>query len=222
MVTYSELRFFDIIQLCGYRSFRLAGARRITRGIKKNTAMELETERLLLKLLTLSQLKLWVNNIPTLEVELNCKCNKGPIDGFFLNIINNQIKKIENDPENCIYLSFWLIIRKEDKRVLGSIDYKNIPNEIKEVEIGYGLEKQYEHNGYMAEAVGAFCKMAFMDEKIETIIAETEAENTASYKVLEKCGFKKYMEEGTHWWRLTKMEMNPSLNAAGSSAGIQL
>jgi len=65
-------------------------------------AMELETERLFLKLLTVSQLKLWVNNISILEIELNCKCNKEPIDGFFLNIINNQIKIIENDPENYI------------------------------------------------------------------------------------------------------------------------
>jgi len=46
--------------------------------------------------------------------------------------------------------------------------------------------------------------MAFMDKKIETIIAETEAENTASSKVLERCGFKKYKEERTHWWRLNK------------------
>ena len=167
--------------------------------------MELETERLLLKLLTLSQLKLWVINISMLEVELNCKCNKEPIDGFFLNIINNQIKLIENNPENYVYHSFWFIIRKEDKRVLGSIDYKNIPNKMKEVEIGYGLEKQFEHNGYMTEAVSAFCKMAFMDKKIETIIAETDVENIASYKVLERCGFKKYKkEEGTHWWQLKK------------------
>ena len=166
--------------------------------------MELETERLFLKLLTLPQLKLWVNNISILEVELNCKCNKESIDGFFLNIINNQIKIIENDLENYVYHSFWFIIRKEDKRVLGSIDYKNIPNEKKEVEIGYGLEKQFEHNGYMTEAVAAFCKMAFMDEKIETIIAETEIENITSYKVLERCGFKKYKEERTHWWRLNK------------------
>jgi len=174
--------------------------------------MELETERLFLKLLTLSQLKLWVNNISMLEVELNCKCNKEPIDGFFLKIINNQIKTIENDPENYVYHSFWFIIRKEDKRVLGSIDYKNIPNEKKEVEIGYGLEKQFEHNGYMTEAVSVFCKMAFMDENIETIIAETEVENTASYKVLERCGFKKYKEERTHWWRLeNKRERNISL-----------
>jgi len=173
--------------------------------------MELETERLFIKLLTLSQLKLWVNDISMLEIELNCKCDKGPIDGFLLNIINNQIKIIENDPENYVYHSFWFIIRKADKRAVGTIDYKNIPNERKEVEIGYGLEKQFEHNGYMTEAVGAFCKMAFMDKKIETIIAETEVENIASSKVLERCGFKEYKEERTHWWRLNK-NMNKYIN----------
>jgi predicted acetyltransferase len=164
--------------------------------------MEIETERLLLKLLTLSQLKLWVNDISTLEMELNCKIDTELLNGVFLNIVNNQIIVIENDPENYIYHSFWFIIRKEYKTVLGSIDFKNIPNELKEVEIGYGLAKKYEHNGYMTEAVMAFCKKAFKDSKIETIIAETEVENTSSYKVLERCGFIKYKEEGSLWWKL--------------------
>jgi len=93
--------------------------------------MELETERLFLKLLTLAQLKLCVNNTSMLEVELNCKCGKEPTDEYFLTIINNKIKIIENDPENYGYLSFWFIIRKDDKRVVGSIDFKNIPNEMK-------------------------------------------------------------------------------------------
>ena len=35
--------------------------------------MEIETDRLLIKLLTLSQLKLWINNISILEKELKCK-----------------------------------------------------------------------------------------------------------------------------------------------------
>jgi RimJ/RimL family protein N-acetyltransferase len=92
-----------------------------------------------------------------------------------------------------------------DKTVVGSMDFKNIPNELKEIEIGYGLGKNYEHNGYMTEAVKAFCKMALMNEKIETIIAETEMENIASHKVLERCRFKRYKKEGeTIWWRLNK------------------
>jgi RimJ/RimL family protein N-acetyltransferase len=166
--------------------------------------MKLETERLFIKLLTLAQLKLWVNNISMLEVELNCKYDAEPIKGEFLNIINGQIKIIENDSINYMYHSFWFIIRKQDNIVVGSMDFKDIPNEMKEIEIGYGLGKKYEHNGYMTEAVKAFCEWALTNEKIEKIIAETEMENIASKKILERCGFTKYKEEETAWWKLNK------------------
>jgi RimJ/RimL family protein N-acetyltransferase len=139
-----------------------------------------------------------------LEKELNCKCETEPIEGWFLNIVKNQIKIIEKDPDNYIFHSFWFIIRKEDRMVVGSIDFKNIPSESKEVEIGYGLDKRYEHCGYMTEAVKGFCTMALNDKKIETIIAETEPENTASYKVLERCGFIKYKEKEALLWKLNK------------------
>jgi RimJ/RimL family protein N-acetyltransferase len=56
----------------------------------------------------------------------------------------------------------------------------------------------------MTEAVKAFCTMALNDKKIETIIAETEPENIASCKVLERCGFIKYKEKETVWWKLNK------------------
>jgi len=165
---------------------------------------EIETERLSIKLLSLSQLRLWINNISILETELDCKCDAEPIEGWFLNILNGQINVIENDHENYMYHSFWFIIRKSDKKVVGSMDFKNIPNELGEVEIGYGLGTKYEHNGYMTEAIKAFCKMALNIEKIKTVIAETEIENISSQKVLERCGFKKYKEEKTIWWKLNK------------------
>jgi RimJ/RimL family protein N-acetyltransferase len=56
----------------------------------------------------------------------------------------------------------------------------------------------------MTEAVEKFCKWALTDEKIETIIAETEIGNMASKRVLERCGLKKYKEEETAWWKLNK------------------
>jgi RimJ/RimL family protein N-acetyltransferase len=164
--------------------------------------MELETERLVIKLLTLPQLRLWVNNIPLLESELNCKYDAEPIEGEFLDVINGQIEIIENDPLNYMYHSFWFIIRKSDGTAVGSMAFKNIPGEMKEIEIGYGLGEKYVHNGYMTEAVGKLCEWTLTDEKIETVIAETEIDNTASKRVLERCGFKKYKEEKTAWWKL--------------------
>jgi len=163
---------------------------------------EIETERLIIKLLTLSQLKLWASDISLLESELDCKYAGEPIEGIFLKIINKQIKIIENDPENYRYHSFWFIIRKIDKKVIGSMAFKNSPNELNEIEIGYGLGKKHEHKGYMTEAVKQLCKIAFIDEKIETIIAETDKGNIKSEKVLERCGFIKYKEEESMWWKL--------------------
>jgi RimJ/RimL family protein N-acetyltransferase len=166
--------------------------------------METETDRLIIKLLTLSQLNLWINNVLIIEKEMNCKYDAEPIEGEFKNIINGQIKIIENDPINYIFYSFWLIIRKNDRVVVGSMDFKNIPNEKKEVEIGYGLGKKYEHNGYMTEAVKGFCEFALKNKEIDTIIAETESENIPSQNVLKRNGFKKYKEEETVWWKLNR------------------
>lgn len=159
--------------------------------------MEIETDRLIIKLLTLSQLNLWVNNIKILEEELNCIYDAEPIEGEFKNIINGQITIIKNDPENYMYYSFWFIIRKNDRIVVGSMDFKNIPNEKNEVEIGYGLGKKYEHNGYMTEAVKGFCEFALKNKRADVITAETEAENISSHAILKRNGFIKYKEEGT-------------------------
>ena len=51
-------------------------------------------------------------------------------------------------------------IRKSDNVVVGSADFKNVPDEKGQVEIGYGLGKAFEHEGYMTEAVRAMCSWA--------------------------------------------------------------
>ncbi|WP_154696612.1 GNAT family N-acetyltransferase, partial [Clostridium botulinum] len=98
--------------------------------------------------------------------------------------------------------SFFFLIRKEDRVVVGSADFKNIPNEKGEVEIGYGLGKEFEHNGYMTEAVKAMCKWALKQKGVRNVIAETDLAGFASQRILECCGFKKYKQEETIWWRL--------------------
>ena len=59
----------------------------------------------------------------------------------------NQIIKAKADRDNYMWHSFWLIIRNDNHVVVGSADFKDIPNEMGEVEIGYGLEEKYEHQG---------------------------------------------------------------------------
>ena len=75
-----------------------------------------------------------------------------------LEIVKGQLEKTEKNPDAYLWHSFWFLVRKSDRVVIGSADFKDIPNEAQEVEIGYGLGKDLENNWYMTEAVQAMCK----------------------------------------------------------------
>ena len=164
--------------------------------------MKIETERLELIPLMPHQLEKWVEDISSLEKELNVFYKAEPISGFFLEIVRGQLAITIKNPEDYMWHSFWLLIRKSDRVVVGSADFKNIPNDSKEVEIGYGLGKEFEHKGYMTEAIKTMCDWALKQNGVSNIIAETDLDSFASQKILERCGFEKYQEGATLWWRL--------------------
>ena len=164
--------------------------------------MKIQTERLELIPLTPNQLKLWIENIDELEKVLSCSYKAEPLEGFFLDVVKEQLVKTQKDSENYLWHSFWFLIRISDRTVVGSADFKDIPNKSGEVEIGYGLGKEYEHNGYMTEAVKSMCDWALKQEAVSTILAETDMDGLSSQRILERCKFKKYKEAETLWWKL--------------------
>lgn len=164
--------------------------------------MMIETDRLYLIPLTAHQLKLWIEDIPALEKELNFSYRAEPMEGIFLDIVKGQSEITAEDETNYFYHSFWFLVRKLDRIVVGSADFKNLPNTDGEVEIGYGLGKEFEHNGYMTEAVQAMCQWAMKQELIYHVIAETDIDGIPSQRILERCGFKQYKQGDTLWWRL--------------------
>ncbi|EDU38649.1 N-acetyltransferase [Clostridium sporogenes] len=164
--------------------------------------MLIQTERLELISLNLNQLKLWIEDISQLEKELDCSYKAESMEGFFLEVVKGQYEITQKDPNNYLWHSFFFLVRKDDRVVVGSADFKDIPNENGEVEIGYGLGKEFEHNGYMTEAVKAMCGWALKQNGVTSVIAETDLEGLASQKILKACGFKKDKEGETLWWRL--------------------
>jgi RimJ/RimL family protein N-acetyltransferase len=164
--------------------------------------VQIESERLFIKLLTLPQLRLWINEIAALEKELDCKYDAEPLGKKVLDIITNQIITTEHDEPNLVYHSFWFVIRKTDRVVIGLVYFKDIPNENNEVEICYGLGVNYRHNGYMTETVKALCKWALSQSAVCHVIAETKVDNTPSHNILKRCGFVTYKQETALWWKL--------------------
>lgn len=111
-------------------------------------------------------------------------------------------EQVEEDYEMNHWHGLWLLIRKTDRIVVGSIELINLQNSNGEVEIGCALEKKYEHNGYMTEAVKEMCHWTLQQKGIKKLIAETALNNIASQKILIRCGFIRYKEDKTIWWEL--------------------
>lgn len=56
-------------------------------------------------------------------------------------------------------------------------------------EIGYHIAKPYTRQGYASEAITAFMPVIAKEKNVQEIYGICLAENTASIKVMEKCGF---------------------------------
>jgi RimJ/RimL family protein N-acetyltransferase len=57
-----------------------------------------------------------------------------------------------------------------------------------EIEIGYLFKRSTWGNGYATEASKRLLQFAFEETPLEELVATTDSENTASQRVLEKCG----------------------------------
>jgi RimJ/RimL family protein N-acetyltransferase len=87
------------------------------------------------------------------------------------------------------WLHGFAIVDRAAQAVVGGVGFKGPPNDQGEVEIAYGIVPSFQNRGYATEAAAAGVEFAFGREAVERVIAHTKAENAASTRVLEKCGF---------------------------------
>ena len=163
--------------------------------------MTVETQRLELYVLDARQIRLWTRDLAALERELNCTYQGETLEGQFLNIVEGQVSPTEQNSEQYYWHSFWLLIRKSDRVVVGSADFKSGPDIHGEIEIGYGLGKAFQGSGYMTEAVSAMCDWALRQDGVIHVTAETERNNYPSQHVLQRCGFIQTKSNDTLWWK---------------------
>lgn len=83
------------------------------------------------------------------------------------------------------------VVRKTDNSNLGYVQLVKIDNGY---EIGYHIAKEYTGNGYASEAVNLFLNYLKENTNLKEIIGIALADNKASRRVLEKCGFKLLFE----------------------------
>ncbi|WP_265582304.1 GNAT family N-acetyltransferase [Methanofollis aquaemaris] len=94
---------------------------------------------------------------------------------------------LKNDPESVGW-NLWYVISAEGVLV-GSCGFVGRPSLEGEAEIGYAVLPAYRGCGYATEAVAALVAWAFGFPEVVRVVAQAEAGNGASVRVLEKCGF---------------------------------
>lgn len=117
-------------------------------------------------------------------------------------------------PEKRLWHALWQMELKEKPgTIVGSFCFKGL-NEEGTVEIGYGLHDGFCGHGYMTEALNAVAEWALLQTGVAKIIAETDAENESSQKVLLRAGFRfsgKHGAEGPIYCRPTTVTWNLGL-----------
>lgn len=94
----------------------------------------------------------------------------------------------KKNPEQRIWHTIWVMQKNiGNKIVVGGLSFKGLSNGM--VEIGYGIEKEYEGQGLMTEAVTAMVNWASTQPGVSRVEAETDPNNFASQRVLQKSGF---------------------------------
>lgn len=107
-------------------------------------------------------------------------------------------KRLIEHPEDYPVAVDFLIIVKELKTVIGSIDFKYLPkNGVSE--IGYGMNPKYEGHGYMSEAVELMLNFG-KENGISKVVADTKPSNIKSQNVLKRNGFILDKTEGEMLW----------------------
>ena len=89
--------------------------------------------------------------------------------------------------EKWEWYAIWMIELKNGTHI-GELCFKGLSND-GITEIGYGIAEDYQGCGYATEAVNATVLWALNQFGVECVTAETEIDNIASVRVLEKCGF---------------------------------
>ena len=158
----------------------------------------IETERLIIKPLTYIQLEKYILNDNTLEQELNLNETSRSISPERKEALEQTIlTNVADTSKNYLFSTLWTLISKDDNKMVGDLCFVGAPNTVGEIEIGYGTYDLFAGLGFMTEAVGGMISWAKNQPEIHAIIADTEKQNTASFRVLEKNGFVKTGETET-------------------------
>jgi len=146
-----------------------------------NEYASLETERLLLRRVTLADAQDMFSYTGDSSVT------------EFIQIHNETLADVKRGIEDYFLadpIGKYGIELKREKKLIGTIDLR-LNEAIEAAEIGYVLNKDYQHNGYMSEAVQKMFWLAFDVLGLQSVYSSCVLQNTASERLMQRNGMKR-------------------------------
>ncbi len=109
-----------------------------------------------------------------------------------------------NEPDKRLWYAVWYMeLKDKPGTIVGDFSFKGITADGM-VELGYGLREGFCGQGYMTETVKAVTAWALAQDGVTRVEAETDSDNVASQKVLDKAGFRPTGDVGEEGPRYVK------------------
>lgn len=83
----------------------------------------------------------------------------------------------------------WIVL-KESREIIGSTSFHGAPNENGMLEIGLGIESQFQNQGFAGEALLGMWRWAITDPEVKTFRYTVSPENLPSIAVIKRFKFK--------------------------------
>ena len=155
----------------------------------------IETERLLIKPLTYNQLVKYTLCDNSLEKELTLNETTRTISAELKEALEQTIlPSVADETKNYLYSTLWTAISKTENRMVADLCIIGEPNDNGEIEIGYGTYEGFQGKGFMTELVAGIIKWSKSQPRVKSVIASTNKDNIASFKVLQNNDFLKIGE----------------------------
>ncbi|KAA3602050.1 MAG: N-acetyltransferase [Calditrichaeota bacterium] len=124
---------------------------------------------------------------------------------------NKALKFIQNyDHYQKFRFGRWSVILKENQKSIGFCGLK-FTEELNEIDLGFRFFQEHWNKGFATESSKAVLDFAFLELKLERIVARAMPENKASIRVIEKLGMnfvEERISENAKWLIFEKLNEN--------------
>ena len=157
---------------------------------------KLITQRLDIVPLTHIQLRQYLEQPDLLEQDLGIPISREIITENVQRAVRMKLAKMADiDESRLVWYTYWLLVIRIVPFGAGLAGFKGFPDHNGEAEIGYGIDQNYQQQGYMTEAVRAMITWAFEEPSCYFITArKVKKWNLASQRILFKVGMRIYEE----------------------------